>query len=409
MTLSLILFSVLGQGQIRKYVQEQAVQIATIEPDSTNYADLEVIGNAIGNAKVVMLGEQDHGDAPGYQAKTRLIKYLHEKKDFNVVAFEDDFFTVNYNWKLVKERKLNIDSFIKRNISITWSSCGVSSPLFKDYIPSTLKTNHPLEISGFDNETATLKTLPLLDSVLRTLKIPITQSLEYSSEIIPLLATWYKYTVDTLTTDKIIEYYRDIKAQMLVKLSKDDFWVITVDNLIQQNIRYRNWKKDWLKNRNTRDRQMAINLKWLSETKYPDEKIIVWTHNYHASKYSGHFFKEFINKVNTMGSIFTEDTAVMRETYIIGFTSYQGTAGRTFEKKYKVQKPKSNSFENWINKDYNYAFVDFKMYNNLYPASMENFYVKGSMGAPFHRNEKAQWTKVFDGIIYIKETYPCEK
>jgi erythromycin esterase-like protein len=196
---------------------------------------------------------------------------------------------------------------------------------------------------------------------------------------------------------------------MLEKLSKDDFWVITVDNLIQQNIQYRNWKKDIWKDRNTRDRQMAMNLKWLAAVKYPKEKIIVWTHNGHVSKYSGHFPKEFLNKSNTMGNIFTEDSSWMNKTYVIGFTSYDGTAGRTFENKYKVPKPKSNGFENWINKDYNYAFADFKRYNLLYPSSKTNFYMKCSLTSPYHRNEIAQWNKIFDGVFYIKDTYPCEK
>jgi len=399
----------LGQEQIKKFVQEQAVQVTTIEPDSTSYKDLEPIGKAIGNARIVMLGEQDHGDAPGYFAKTRLIKYLHENKGFNVVAFENDFFNTNYHWALVKAGKLNIDSFIKRNISVTWASCGALSPFFNEYLPATLKTNHPLEITAFDSETATPQTLPLLDSVLRDLKIPITQTPEYASEILPLLSTWYKYTDDTLTTDKIIKYYKDIKAQLQAKLPKEDFWIMTVDNLIQQNWQYRNLKKDIWKDRNTRDRQMAINLQWLAEVKYSNEKIIIWTHNGHVSKYSAHYPNKFLNTAAHMGSIFTEDSTWMNTTYVIGFTSYEGTAGRIFAKKYKVPKPKPNGFENWINKEYNYAFVDFAKFNTLYPVSDEEFYMKCSPTGPFHRNEKAQWNNIFDGVFYIKDTHPCER
>lgn len=130
-TLIFLIFSFLvsGQEKIKKYVRENAVPLSSIDPDSLNYSDLQEIGKAIGEARVVMLGEQDHGDGPGYHAKTRLIKYLHEKKGFNVVAFEADFFNINYHWGLVKTGRLAIDSFIESNISVTWKSCGASSPL----------------------------------------------------------------------------------------------------------------------------------------------------------------------------------------------------------------------------------------------------------------------------------------
>ena len=77
-----------AQVDIKTYVAENTVQVKTIEPDATDYTDLASVGNAIGNAGIVMLGEQDHGDGATFLAKTRLIRYLHEKKGFNVIAFE---------------------------------------------------------------------------------------------------------------------------------------------------------------------------------------------------------------------------------------------------------------------------------------------------------------------------------
>ena len=94
-----------AQKDIKDYVKLNTNSVTTIDPKDTDYSDLEAIGNAIGDARIVMLGEQDHGDAPTFLAKTRLIQYLHEKKGFNVLAFESDFFGLNYGWDQIKKRE----------------------------------------------------------------------------------------------------------------------------------------------------------------------------------------------------------------------------------------------------------------------------------------------------------------
>ena len=135
---------VLGQDSLKKYVRGHTVWLATVDPDSADDSGLEAIGKAIGASRVVMLGEQDHGDAPVYLAKTRLIKYLHEKMGFNVLAFESDFFALNLGWeRLTKEPPAMID-FIRGDIFPVWTACNTCHELFNGYIPGTYKTPHPV-------------------------------------------------------------------------------------------------------------------------------------------------------------------------------------------------------------------------------------------------------------------------
>jgi len=405
-----------AQKNIEKYVRENTVAIPTISPDSTNYADLEAFGNAIGNSRIVMLGEQYHGDAPTFLAKTRLVKYLHEKKGFNVLAFESDFFGLNYEWDRLNKTKPLIDSFINENIFGIWTQCNTCSNLFQQYIPGSFNTGTPLQLTGFDSQLflnySVKHVTAKVDSVIRVLQLPISLRPDYLTEILPYIDTLNRTKnagKDSSLFNKRNLYLTEVKDEMSKKLNPNDFWMMVIDNMIAENLELKYVGRDFWKESNARDKQMAENLKWLSKVKYPNQKIIVWAHSYHISKYNGHYPESFLNNATSMGGIFTTDTAIMNKTYILGFSSYEGTAGRIQSKKYKLPKPPSYSFENWINTAYNFAFVDFKKYNLTWPGANEMFSMSASIKTPgTHTSSQAVWTKVFDGVFYIKEMYACE-
>jgi erythromycin esterase-like protein len=137
---------------IEKYVRTNITTITTIDTLSDNYDDLTDIGKAIGDARVVMLGEQDHGDAPTFLAKTRLVKYLHEKKGFNVLAFESDFYGLTSGWDNTVKQPDSIRHFLKRNIFMIWTYSDACQYLFNTYIPATFQRKEPLAIAGFDSQ-----------------------------------------------------------------------------------------------------------------------------------------------------------------------------------------------------------------------------------------------------------------
>ena len=399
-----------AQRNLKKYVIRNAVSIETVDPDSTNYADLEAIGAAIGNRTIVMLGEQDHGDAPTFIAKTRLIKYLHEKKGFNVLAFESDFFGLNYGIENVPRDKNAIDTFLKKNIYPIWTECNTCSELFYKYIPSTYASAKRLRVSGFDNQLSLSYSrehlTAKLDSLLKSLDLAITKQPGYNSAVLPAIDSslklyWVKSKGDAHHA-RVDKYLKQIKSEVEEKLSKDDFWTMVVDNLIQENLEYYLQEKDYMQASNVRDLQMANNLKWIVNSKYPSEKIIVWAANAHVAKYADTSSSDSNKKWIRMGSYFTNDTSLLKKVYIIGFTSNEGQAGRLGWTVFKIRKPKANGFENWIHKSFNYAYVDFRGFNG----PSEQFYMKGLGHNTFF---KWDWTQVFDGIFYIKQMYPCAR
>ncbi|HEY2721744.1 MAG TPA: hypothetical protein VGI82_08465 [Chitinophagaceae bacterium] len=106
-----------------------------------------------------------------------------------------------------------------------------------------------------------------------------------------------------------------------------------------------------------------------------------------------------------MGTVFDSIKPTAIKTYVLGFDSYDGSAGRIGTPIKKVRKPKANGFENWIDKQADFAFVDFNKFTQQYPGASVNFFMKGQ-----HHNtiQKAEWYKIYDGIFFIRHMYACQ-
>lgn len=130
------------------YVRNHAIPLLNIDPKDDDVSDLVGLKKYIGDSRIVMLGEQTHRETETLYGKLKILKFLHEEMDFNVLAFESDFYSCNrYQEHVAKNNSVS---------EIDWTK--IIYPWFRinefystmDYVKGTRKTNTPIEIAGFD-------------------------------------------------------------------------------------------------------------------------------------------------------------------------------------------------------------------------------------------------------------------
>ncbi|MCD8411503.1 erythromycin esterase family protein [Tenacibaculum finnmarkense] len=388
-----LLISFVAKSQsIKEQILENISEIKSVDIYSDDFSDLEVIGDAIGNAKIVFLGEQDHGDATTFEAKARLVKYLHEEKGFNVLAFESDFFNINKK----ADEKQPVAEIIK-DIYPIWTYCKQVTPFFNDYLKTQKES---LIISGFDCQIGETSNQAKTDYLI-VMKNYISKNMDVSK--IKNYPFFEKISIKILNREKVKKSDKKIYFELLSEIinnikNRKNFLFKSLENI------YAYAKSDWyfFKEANRRDAQMGENIIWLHKIKFPEEKIIIWAH-------SAHLTRKIENKNGKRKNTYPEISAGEYVSnrldsdliYSIGFSSRTGRTNRINSLKgYNISKPKKESFETWVHsKKYNFAFVNFRGLKN----TSEVFNMKGES----HSNIEAKWLGCFDGMFYIDKMYPC--
>lgn len=261
--------------------------VASIRHEHGDDRDLLPFAQAVGNARVVALGEQTHGGAEEFLLKTRLVKYLHEKMGFDVLLLESGFYDMGrLATRMEKGEKL--DDIAPGSVFYMYAKSAEGRTLLQ-YLDQQRALGKPLAFAGIDSQhTGELS----ISSLLPDLKAFLKQHAPALAEG----AGWdaYQTAAQPLFTmnrgapaaEARAAFERHAAAIDGALCSSQDAivggaaWWCRVNRSVQaQAATY--WSGDA---NYQRDNAMGDNAVWLADTLFKGKKVIVWAHTIHVAK-----------------------------------------------------------------------------------------------------------------------------
>jgi erythromycin esterase-like protein len=269
-----------------KDIADSRIPIRSINPNDTDYNDIAFLKDILAEKRIVVLGEPIHTDGSVFQAKTRMIKFLHEQMGYNVLVWESGLYDI---WYMNQHPLPNNTMDYSMGVFPLWSSVEETKPLWH-YLNKQRSTNHPISLCGID--------LQLSGSIADSLRVAALRNYLLSRNI-PLKS--YPVLSDVLQDMQYNFRYSQYRLRPQQQDSLvDEMFQITKHLRTQRNwhftdsiyIHYIEGLALWIQTTNKyplgnfirfgiRDSVMGENFINFVEQYYPEEKIILWCANMH--------------------------------------------------------------------------------------------------------------------------------
>lgn len=406
------------------WLREHAVRPRSIDPADRDYADLEAFATAIGDARVVLLGEASHGDGATMSAKGRIVQFLHQRKNFDVLAWEAGFYEcTKAGQALAAEARAGEsppDDAAWKNVfakALMWSHIDQIGPTMA-YVHATQRTQKPIAVAGmawysYADSTLFDEVISCFNSVdpalpTRDQKFALTWGRTF-------LANLNKYTLPKKTVhppqfahlDALIELLeRDPGGKFRNKHGRRQigFLRLALENLKGHLSYFQRPATRGGADDNPIGAQEGRNVLFLAREYYPKRKLIVWAHSGHTMRGSSQIdeLKARFKTAETIAAGQHIHEALGDAVYSVMFTAYAGTRRDWRNEERELPKPPPNSIEDLMHRaGLKLAFVDL---SSLPPG---HWLRSRLVARPIaHSPMRADWSQVCDGLFFIDKMTP---
>ncbi len=275
---------------VQTWLDTNSTTVRSIEFTDTDFTDLAPLRDAIGSARIVMLGEQSGLDGTTFRAKARLVRYLHEELGFNVLVFESGFYDLQAAWARI-EAGGDAAAASRASVSAAWRNSAEVQPLF-GYLEDRARSSRPLRLAGITPEFTGPATdgtgagfADDLEGYLTSVASPLLSAEWWPSfrGAMHRLATRADGAAPPDSADRAaltfgLPRLRNETNRLVNVAPPEDagFW-ITATYAIESQFRLVTEPLLPELRNNLRDSSMTESLVWLAQARYPAEKLIVWT------------------------------------------------------------------------------------------------------------------------------------
>lgn len=328
-----------------QWLKEHAHPIRSLDLADDDFRDLHTLKERIGDCRVVGLGEQTHADGTCFAAKARLVRFLHQEMGFDVLVFESGLYDCHKAWLALQEEG-DAARLAATGVFKVWSFSEQARPVF-DYLQATTTGKRALWLAGFDCQmtgTASAEQLEgdlkaffltprqLVDAKVLDACKPLLRALGDTSVRISAA----RRTSGMTALRRLIRVARTPEARKGRQGRLAGFWARVLEGyLALVPTRLRKLKRGKWADGNARDAQMARNVIWLAEKRFPGRKLILWAASSHLvrkpryidARSTGFSYRDARPMGTKLAAHFGKDY------FTIALAGHEGSAGRPWDVK----------------------------------------------------------------------------